>query len=210
LHGFNDAGELMQDINFLKNRLLVLNKFEKQDKKIFEIALIILIVSSVITAGLLSFRIFLNLKYKNILKTQKKLETEILSHEEIEESFLFFTNKLKLIKILYEKRIDKQKAINYINNLFGDDVFIEKMTFEKDGSMLILNIRSKSVFSLDKTFSLLESDEVKSQFKSLSKTDLKRRADGAYMMQLTLGLISTFEQEQKTTPANPSPGESRQ
>ncbi|MGD9129901.1 MAG: hypothetical protein PVJ09_05435 [Candidatus Woesebacteria bacterium] len=200
----------MQDINFLKNRLLVLNKFEKQDKKIFEIALIILIVSSVITAGLLSFRIFLNLKYKNILKTQKKLETEILSHEEIEESFLFFTNKLKLIKILYEKRIDKQKAINYINNLFGDDVFIEKMTFEKDGSMLILNIRSKSVFSLDKTFSLLESDEVKSQFKSLSKTDLKRRADGAYMMQLTLGLISTFEQEQKTTPANPSPGESRQ
>lgn len=184
------------EINFLKKRLDELNQFEKKDRQLFNIAFIIAIIASIILMFLISFRIYLNLRYNSIVKQQEQLKSEIEANQDIELSFLIFTNKLKMIRQLFDQRHDRQEAMEFISNLFGNEVFIEGMTFEEEGSILVLTLRVNSIFNLQAVFDTLNSEEVKNKFVSLAKHDLTRNNDGSYSFQVTLGLKSTLK---KTT-----------
>ena len=176
------------NINFLRKRNLKLNKFQKQDKTIFNYVLIYFSIATIITIGLLSTEIFFNSRLKSIKKQQDRVKNKITNSEDLELEFLFFANKLKFIKQIFEKRSDKQAAINYFSNLFSDQIYIDGIEYDGKGTTLSLRVKGTNVFYLEEVFSKLESDEVKQEFASLSKSGLRRNEDGSYNMNLIIGL----------------------
>jgi len=183
-------------INFLKQRRLTLSKFEKKDRQLFQYVLIGFSVNLVIFIAVLGFNLYIKSQVSSLEKQQKQVEGQILENEEVETKFLIFTNKLTLIRELFTKRNDKQKAINYFSNLFSDNIFISGISYSSGtDSLLSLRLTSNNVFSLDEAFDKLGSDEVKQEFSSINKSALQRNDQGEYSLQIMIGL----DKKQKTT-----------
>jgi len=108
---------------------------------------------------------------------------------------LIFANKLSAIKEIFENRSDKQEAIGFFSNLFGESVFIAGMTYNGENGTLSLGSVSKNIFDLENTFALLDGQEVKSNFDSLKKSSLSRGDNGEYSMGLTVSLKKEGDQK---------------
>lgn len=178
----------MIDINFLIQRRVTLTKVEKGDKKIYFIGIGFFLLSLTIFIIVFGTRFFFENSIKNSGQEQKSLQQVILNEEQTEVAFLIFSNKLKTIKNLFENRSDKQQAIGFFSELFGSNVFIGGMEYNEKESILSLKSTSNNVFDLEKTFNLLDNDDVKKRFSSLEKSGLSRKDDGSYSFQLLVGL----------------------
>lgn len=183
------------NINFLKKRALKITKFEKQDKKNFRCAIIYFSIATLITIGMISAEIIGNTKLKNIKKQQDQLKDKIVSNEALELQFLIFSNKLSLIKKIFEKRSDKQAAISYFTSVFLEDTYISGIEYDDDKQTLNMRVTSSDVFSLEKTFEILDSDEVEENFAQITKEGLNRASDGKYTMSLNIALLSEGEKQ---------------
>jgi hypothetical protein len=179
----------VSEINFLRKNLAKLKKQSKQDKEIYQYALIFFSTVVIIFIGLLSYRIYLSSQLKSTLSKQDKTKQSINNQEGVEISFLVFTNKLKIIRNLFEERSDKQAAISYFSNLFGEGVYIEGMSFGGNGSTLSLTIASDNIFILENIFERLENPEIKEKFSFVNKSNLRREDTGKYSLSLTISLI---------------------
>lgn len=183
----------MIDINFLSQRRVTLTKVEKKDKQVYFYALGAFSVSLLVFIAIFGVGVFYNLQLKKASQQQQALRQTILSDESTEVAFLIFANKLKSIKDIFENRSNKQQAIGFFSDLFGPKVFIGGMSYDSDGGLLSLQSTSNNVFTLEETFSLLDSENVKSQFNTLAKSNLTRNEDGSYGFQLTVGLKKEVE-----------------
>lgn len=177
------------EINFLRDILAKSKKTSKQDKQIYQYSLIGFSVVVAIFLGLFSYRIYLSSQLKNVLSNQDKAKQSINNQGDVEVSFLVFTNKLKLIQTLFEERSDKQAAISYFSNLFGEGVYIEGMSFGGSGKTLLLTIASQDIFVLENVFEKLKNPEIKEKFSFVNKSNLRRENNGRYKVNLTISLI---------------------
>ncbi len=183
------------NINFLQKRVLQASKFEKSDKKIFNYMLIYFAVASVITIAMVSGEIFFNFQMKKIKNQQDLLKNNILRNEDLEFKFLVFSNKLSLIKEIFEKRSDKQAAITYFTNIFPEGIYISGIDYDENKQTLNMKITSEDVFLFEKATQILDSDEVKTNFAKINKENLRRDDSGKYNMNLNIGLLNQAQVE---------------
>lgn len=176
----------MADINFVRQRLKKLTKLEKKDKEYFKIAAIITSVLLLILAGISSYKIYLTSQLKGIENEQKGFLSRIEQQEEKEKSFVLFVNKLRVLSDVFQKRKDKQDAIGYFSQIFGSDVTIEKIAYDADSELLTFRLMSADIFTLEKVFELLSTEQSTQKFASLTKSNLKRTSNGIYQMQITV------------------------
>lgn len=183
----------MIDINFLSQRRVTLTKVEKKDRQVYFYTLGFFSVCLLIFLIVFGVGVFYNLQLKKTTQQQQAFRQTILNDESTEIAFLVFANKLKSIKSIFETRSNKQHAIGFFSELFGPKVFIGGMSYDSEGGLLSLQSTSNNVFTLEETFSLLDSQSVLDQFNSLSKSNLTRVEDGSYSFQLTVGLKKEVE-----------------
>ncbi len=183
------------NINFLKKRALRITKFEKKDKKNFRYAIVYFSIATLIAIGMISAEIIGNSKLKNIKKQQNQLKNKITSNEDIELKFLIFSNKLSLVKKIFEKRSDKQAAISYFTSVFLEDTYISGIEYDDAKQTLNMRVTSLDIFSLEKTFEILGSNDVKENFAQIKKDGLNRSNDGKYTMSLNIALLSEGEKQ---------------
>ncbi len=178
----------MQSINFLGKRGGIYQKNIVYDRRLFLIALIVFGVTVITLLALIGFNIYLSSTLKGVVKKQNETKQSIMTNQTVEAQYLLFSNKLKTIAEIFEKRNNKQQAINYLSNLFTDSGFIGGVNYDGDAQILSLTVDSTSIFQLEKLVEKLDSDEVKTNFSSLNRSNIRRTEVGNYAMKLTVEL----------------------
>jgi len=176
----------MANINFVQQRLKKLTKLEKKDKETFKIASTITLVLLLILAAILGYKLYLTSQLNQVKSSQDIFLSRIKKQEEKEKTFVLFVNKLRVLSSIFQKRKDKQEAINYFSQIFGPDVTIEKIVYDADSQLLTFRLMAADIFTLDKVFELLSTKQSTERFTSLAKSNLQRIASGVYQMQITV------------------------
>jgi Tfp pilus assembly protein PilN len=122
------------------------------------------------------------------IQRQNKTKQSLVDNQSLEVTYFVFSNKLKAIAEIFDQRNNKQQAINYLSNLFGDQVFINGVTYDGTAQVLSLNLTSTNIFDLEALITSLNNPEVKANFSSLTKSNVRRNEDGSYNLKLTLEL----------------------
>jgi hypothetical protein len=117
--------------------------------------------------------------------------------EEVEKSAVVLAKKVSILKILFDERQDKQQAIEYFSNLFGDNVVLKDITYQASEGILSLRVQAFSVFELERVFALLQQEETTSRYATVATSDLRRDQEGAYAMNLTIDLAKAAETAEK-------------
>jgi hypothetical protein len=178
----------MININFLANRVNQKGKQKEQDIKIFRISTYALISLAVVMVGVFSFKLFNNLHIANTEKEIKEYKGTILAQENTEISYLIFVNKIKAVSEIYQKRSNKQAAMNYFSDAFVDKAEITGMNYQEEQGGLILQISSDNVFKLQEVNEILDSATLRQQYQNIEKTSLARAENGNYKLTLKLEL----------------------
>lgn len=178
----------MININFLANRVSQKNKQKAIDAKLFRISSYILVTVTILMVSIFAFKLFNNIKINSTEKKIAEYKDSILSQEKIEINYLIFVNKLKVISEIYQKRSNKQEAMNYFSNAFNGIAEIIGMNYQEEQGGLILQISSDNVFKLEEANKILNSNDLRNQYQNLEKNVLTRTDSGSYKLTLKLEL----------------------
>lgn len=173
-------------INFVRQRLRKLTKTEKKDKATFRIVATIMAILLAILIATLSYKLYLVSRLREIDSSQRNYLARIKKQEDREKSFVLFVNKLRVLSNIFQKRKDKQEAINYFSQVFGPDVTIEQIVYDSDTQLLTFRLIAADIFTLEKVFTLLSTQQAITKFSSLAKSNLQRTDSGVYQMQVTV------------------------
>ncbi len=178
----------MININFLVNRVNQKDKQKERDKKIFRLSTYVLLAIFLLMVATVTFKLINNLKINNAEKKIKEYKESILGQEETEINYLIFVNKIKVISEIYQKRSNKQEAMNYFSNAFTGKAEIIGMNYQEDQGGLVLQLNSDNVFQLQEVNEILDSDNLRQQYQNLEKSILTRTELGNYKLTLKLEL----------------------
>jgi cell division protein FtsL len=183
----------MISVNFLSKINQKLSRQQKKDKKIFKALLVVFGV--VFTAFFLVFASSLYLQYRlKAVKAQiEQVKKQIDAEQQLEANYLFFVNKLIIIRELFDQRADKQIAIGYFSDLLGPNIEISGLNYDMETGILSLTITSPHVFYLEDVFQALDRPEVRENFASFEKSALSRQITGEYSFVLTVGFTEESE-----------------
>ena len=176
---------ISRQINFLAERRKSLTKTELHDRKIMRISSIVFGGVFLVFLIVFGVRFYFDRQLYQVREAQKAARSQILNNESIERSFVVFVHKLTALSNLTQDKQEKNQAITFFSTLFGSDVFIRQMSFLEKEKMLSLRIQSKNIFSLNRVFQLLNSQEVREGFVSIHPSDLLRTQQGNYEMMIT-------------------------
>lgn len=186
----------MSDINFLSLRRSVVTKRDKQDAQLQKYTTIAFGVACVLFFSVAIYNFILTRQLQQAGTQQRALSQQITNNEDVEVGFLVFTQKLKSVREIYENRSNKQQAIDYFSNIFGDQVFLSGMNYGEKGkdNALSLRLTSENIFAFENTLNILDSEEVKSVFSSVSKSGLRRDDTGSYNLDIAVELKKEGDQ----------------
>lgn len=119
---------------------------------------------------------------------ENRLLSQVRSQEDSEKSYVIFAAKLNVLSQLFAQRRDKQEALEYFTTLFGSDVLVSDVAYDADSGVLTLGLKANNIFTLQTVFEQLRSEEVKSQFTSVTTSELRRDDQGSYQTTVTIAL----------------------
>jgi hypothetical protein len=110
---------------------------------------------------------------------------------------LFFVDKLKIIRQLFDNRSDKQIAMGFFQDLFGPNINISGLTYDMETGILSLTVSSPHVFYLEEALDVLDDPAVKKHFATMTKTALTRNLDASYNFRLNVSFSEDSELVEK-------------
>ena len=186
----------MKDINFLKKQTIGFSKQLEQDKKIFKFALAGFSAVILVLLMFVGANFYFNHQIGKVAKQVSAVEQKIRGQEDIEVQVLFFVDKLKIIRKLFDLRSNKQAAIDFFINPFGDDVVISGIDYNVEERILSLTVTAPHIFRLEDVFKRLEDPAVKTNFESMNKSTLTRDQLGQYSFKITITFAEDFDPEE--------------
>lgn len=178
----------LQSINFFGRAGDLYQRTRQQDQKFLKWALVWFGGVVGIFLILLIINLILGQQLKRLNTEQTQGKQSLVNNQSVEVAYLVFSHKLAAIAQIFEQRNNKQQAINYLSSLFGSEVFISGVTYEGTEQVLSLNLNSANIFDLSQLLQQLDTPEVKENFSSLVKSNIRRNEDGSYDLKLTLEL----------------------
>jgi len=180
----------MIQINFLSKQNVKLSKQQEKDRLIFKYALIVFIVCSVAFLGIFSINLYLQYRINQVQAQVMTAKKQIDSERTLEANYLFFVNKLTIIRELFDQRANKQIAMGFFSELFGPNITISGLNYNMEEGILSLQVVSPHVFYLEEALEVLEDPDVTKYFTSLTKSNLNRQPMGQYAFSLTVSFFS--------------------
>lgn len=180
---------MSQSINFVGDRRKRLNKTQKQDKKIMNIMINVLVGIFIIFLVVMGLRIFYVFRLKTVKDQQTDVRSVILTHEVVEKEYIIFAQKLKKLSVFFGKRKDKQEALIFFSEVFGKDVIVSGIDYSSaDEDIVSFTIKAPNVFVMERVFKTLEDPKVSLNYPNISKSNMSRSASGNYTLNLAVVL----------------------
>ncbi len=178
----------MKNINFLGQQNKRLTEQAKKDKRVFKYTAAVSAVIIFLTLISVGISFYLKFRLDEVKEDIRTTSNEVSEKKPLEAQYLFFINKLKVIRELFEMRSDKQVAINFFNNLFGPNIKISGINYQMEEGLLSLTVTCPHLFELEEALNTLDDPDIVNRFESFSKNRLLRDEDGSYSFDLTIGL----------------------
>ncbi len=176
------------NINFVADRQKRLKVQQEKDKPLLKKIGVFLAATFMLTGIILAIQIYFNFEKNQVIANQKKVQAAIDERKEVEQKYAIFFQKLSALTQLFGERQNKQEALAYFRNLFGDGVTVTGLTYNETDQELTFSLLSPSVFTLEKIFTTLNSEAVKNKYSQVVRHNLARSDNGSYSMQLTVKL----------------------
>lgn len=178
---------MAKEINFVGERRKKLTQAQKQDRKILKISVNVLVGIFAIFLIVIGARFYFVFQVKNIKDTQSQIRSRILANEPVEKDYIIFAQKLKQLSIFFGKRKDKQEALVFFSEIFGEDVIVSGIDYSSaDEDTVSFTIKTPNVFVMERVFSMLSSERVTSVYPNIKKSTLRRSATGNYTVDLAV------------------------
>jgi len=181
-------------INFVGDRRKRLTKTQKQDENVMNIMTNVLVAIFIIFLIVLGLKIFYVFKVKSVKDEQKDVKSIILSHEGVEKEYIIFAQKLKKLSVFFGRRKDKQEALVFFSEVFGDDVIVSGIDYSSaEEDVVSFTIKAPNVFVMERVFNTLDSDKVTSKYPNISKSNMSRSSSGNYTVNLAVILTTAVD-----------------
>jgi cell division protein FtsL len=187
----------MQNINFLEQQSRKLTAQQEKDQALFKKALIFFAAVTAIFFVSFGLKFYLQLRVNKIKEQITTAQRQINSSQELEADYLFFVDKLKIIRQLFDNRSDKQIAMGFFQDLFGPNINISGLTYDMETGILSLTVSSPHVFYLEEALDVLDDPAVKKHFATMTKTALTRNLDASYNFRLNVSFSEDSELVEK-------------
>lgn len=180
---------MAREINFVAARRKKLTSEQKQDLVYFKYATwgVMVVVALLLVA--VGVRLFAVYQVKKLTDAQASTRKAILSQEQVEKDYNVFAHKLKALSDLFGKRLDKQEAMVFFSQVFGQHIIISEIDYSaEDDDIVTFTLTAPSIFDLENVFTILEGPAVVEKYRSIVKSGLSRGSDGFYTIRLTIAL----------------------
>jgi hypothetical protein len=192
---------MAKSINFVGERRKKLTKAQKQDKKILKITINVLVAIFSIFLIVIGARFYFVFQVKDIQDTQTQLRNRIITNEPIEKNYIIFAQKLKKLSVFFGRRKDKQEALVFFSEVFGDDVIVSGIDFSSaEEDVVSFVIKAPNIFVMERVFNTLQEERVTGVYPNIKKSSMRRSATGNYTVDLAVVLA-----EAATTVTNSAP-----
>lgn len=180
---------MAKSINFVGERRKKLTKAQKQDKKIMKITINVLVAVFAIFLIIIGARFYFVFQVKSIKDTQTEIRNRIIANEPIEKDYIIFAQKLKKLSVFFGRRKDKQEALVFFSEVFGDDVIVSGIDFSSsDEDVVSFVIKAPNIFVMERVFNTLQEERVKGVYPNIKKSSMRRSATGNYTVDLAVVL----------------------
>lgn len=183
----------MQGVNFLSKLNLSLSKQQEKDRKIFRYVIVVFGITAFFFLVAFGSNVYLQFRLNQIQAQIKQAQNEVDSERQLEADYLFFVNKLVIIRELFDQRTDKQIAMGYFADLFGPNIRISGLRYNMEEGILSLKVTSPHVFYLEEAFTKIDDPLVREHFATLEKSNLIRSGFGEYSFDLTVSFSDDSE-----------------
>lgn len=177
-------------INFARVINLKKDNQQKIDSKIWIYSLIGVVLAVVVLAGLFAVNFYLKSQVVNIQKDQNKLTAQWETQKNDELAYLNYVGKVKILSDLFNSRQQKQTALRKFRSLFGEDASVVGLKYSVKTEEIEFQIKSNSVFSLDKVLRTLGSADLQQDYGVISKDHLFRDDQGQYVLAVRVSLAT--------------------
>lgn len=182
---------MSKSINFVGDKRKKLTKVQAQDKKIMTIMIYILVGVFAVFLIVVGLRLFYVYRVKTVNDEQVEVKSAILSKESIEKEYIIFAQKLKKLSVLFGKRKNKQEALVFFSEIFGEDVIVSGIDYSSaDEDVVTFTIKTPDVFVMEKVFDILQSEDVTNEYPQISKSSMRRAQSGNYTINLAVILTN--------------------
>jgi hypothetical protein len=180
---------MAKSINFVGERRKKLTKAQKADKKVLKITINVLIAVFAIFLIVIGARFYFVFQIKDLKDTQAEIRNRIIANEPIEKDYIIFAQKLKKLSVFFGKRKDKQEALVFFSEIFGDDVIVSGIDFSSsDEDVVSFVIKAPNIFVMERVFNTLKEERVISVYPNIKKSSMRRSATGNYTVDLSVVL----------------------
>lgn len=180
---------MARTINFVGERRTKLTEAQKNDRKLLKISLFVLMGVFAIFLIVIGIRFYFVFAVKSVTDEQKDIRGVILSHESVEKEYIIFAQKLKQLSVFFGRREDKQEALVFFSNIFGEDVIVSGIDYSSaDEDVVSFTIKTPNVFVMQRVFEILEKPEVITAYPRITKSNMRRSATGNYTIDLAIVL----------------------
>jgi len=186
---------MAKSINFVGERRKKLTQAQKNDLKLMKISINVLVGVFAIFLIVIGSRFYFVYQVKNIKDTQADIRSRILSNEPIEKDYIIFANKLKKLSVFFGRRKDKQEALVFFSEVFGEDVIVSGIDFSStDEDVVSFVIKAPNIFVMERVFNTLQEEKVISVYPNIKKSGMRRSATGNYTVSLSVVLSDPITQ----------------
>ncbi len=147
-------------------------------------------VIAVVMLASVGVRLFFGYQVQRTKSEQDRLKREVASKQEVERSYVIFSNKLKMLQEIVSGRADKQAAIAFFTQAFGPEVLLKEISYEASDRKVSFRLQTDTVFSLERVVALLDSPEVRATYPKLERDELRRSNTGTYEVGVIVSLVS--------------------
>lgn len=177
-------------INFARVINLKKDNQQKIDSKTWIYSLIGIALAIVVSASLFAVNFYLQGQVSNAQKDQKKLAAQWDIQKSDEIAYLDYVGKVKILSDLFSSRQQKQAALKKFRSLFGEDASVVGLKYSVKTEEIEFQIKSSSVFSLDKVLNTLNSADLQQNYGVISKDRLFRDDQGQYVLAVRVSLAT--------------------
>lgn len=175
-----------KEINFLRERRKGVTAQEKSDRRMLLLSSVVFGIALILFFAAFIGQLYLNGQLNDVLAQQKNARSQIVLNQDLERSFVIFSHKLTSLTQLFQDRLDKKEAIAYFSSVFGPDILIKQIDFDRVEKLLVFRIQAGDIFKLQNVFNIVNSPQTQSRFASVNASNLSRLRDGKYEMNIVI------------------------
>jgi|GEM_PF-1683540 len=169
-------------VNFARTTSQRRRQQEKLDLKFFKLVLLGLGATFLVFVSLFVAKTLLAKKLV-VLKTKEAKLTQQWENLKLQEmAYAVYIQKVKILAQLFNFRQEKQQALKKFRSFFDQGAKVVGLKYSVDTQEIMFQIRSESIFVLQKVIEKLDSSEIKQDFGTVSKDRISRSEDGGYVL----------------------------